>query len=103
MIHTSIVRLMGGAFAALGAAGLMALGGKAMSAPDKSAVQVPGGLAFAEFRGYEDWQLVAVSQSEETFAAILANPATIKAYRSGAPGNGKPFPDGAKLPRSTGS
>jgi hypothetical protein len=97
MIHTSIVRLTGGAFAALVAAGLMALGGKAMSAPDKYAVQVPGGLAFAEFRGYEDWQLVAVSQTEEAFAAILANSATIEAYRSGVPGNGKPFPDGAKI------
>lgn len=38
-------RLMGGAFAALGAAALLALGGKAISAPDKYAVQVPGGLA----------------------------------------------------------
>lgn len=97
MMHMSMGRLTGGAFAALAAGGLMALGGKAMSAADKYAVQVPGGLAFAEFRGYEDWQLVAVSQSEEAFAAILANPATIEAYRSGVPGNGKPFPDGAKI------
>ncbi len=30
-------------------------------------------------------------------AAILANPVMIKAYVAGIPGNGKPFPDGAKM------
>ena len=76
---------------------LAVLGGRAISAPDKYAVQVPNGLAFSEFRGYEDWQLVAISQTEDAMAAILANPATIDAYRAGVPGNGKPFPDGAKI------
>jgi hypothetical protein len=28
-------------------------------------------------------------------AAILGNPAMIKAYLAGVPSNGKPFPDGA--------
>jgi hypothetical protein len=31
------------------------------------------------------------------FAAILGNPAMIDAFRAGVPGNGKPFPDGAKM------
>ena len=30
-------------------------------------------------------------------AAILGNPTMIKAYESGIPGNGKPFPDGSKM------
>jgi len=60
-------------------------------------VQVPGGLAFSEFRGYEDWQTVAVSQTEGALAVILANPTMIDAYRAGIPGNGKPFPDGSKM------
>ena len=30
-------------------------------------------------------------------AAILGNPAMIEAYQKGIPGNGKPFPDGAKM------
>src|SRR5208337_352842 len=30
-------------------------------------------------------------------AAIMGNPAMIDAYKAGAPGNGKPFPDGAKM------
>jgi hypothetical protein len=64
---------------------------------DKYALKVPGGLAFSEFRGYEGWQAVAISRSEKALALILANPVMIEAYRAGIPGNGKPFPDGAKL------
>jgi cytochrome P460 len=82
---------------AIGAVALAVLGGRAMSAQDKYAVQVPNGLAFSEFRGYEDWPTVAVSQTEETIEVILANPVMIEAYRAGAPGNGKPFPDGSKM------
>ena len=79
---------------------LAALGGMALAAQDKYTVQVPGGLAFSEFRGYEDWQAVAVSQPEEPedkLNLIVANPAMIDAYRAGVPGNGKPFPDGSKI------
>jgi hypothetical protein len=79
------------------AALLAALGGMALAAQDKYTVQVPGGLALSEFRGYEDWQTVAVSQTEEKLKVILANPVMIDAYRAGVPGNGKPFPDGSKI------
>jgi Cytochrome P460 len=83
---------------AIVAASLAALAGAAFSAPDKYTVQVPDGLVFSEFKGYEDWQPVAVSRTEEgVFAVIVANPAMIDAYRSGVPGNGKNFPDGAKI------
>src|SRR5437763_1214524 len=77
-----------------------ALGGSAVSAQvvqDKYTLKVPGGLAFSEFRGYEAWQVVSVSQDGPLFAAILANPVMIEAYRAGVPGNGKPFPDGSKM------
>ena len=74
-----------------------ALVGHAISGQDKYTLQVPNGLAFAEFKGYEDWQTVSVSLTEEAFALILANPVMIEAYRAGAPGNGKPFPDDAKM------
>ena len=73
------------------------MGGRAISAQDRYTVQVPNGLGFAEFKGYEDWQTVAVSQSGDLIEVILGNPAMIEAYRAGAPGNGKPFPDGAKM------
>jgi hypothetical protein len=56
----------------------------------------PGGLAFSEFRGFESWQAVAISHAGR-LALILANPVMIDAYQAGIPGNGKPFPDGAKM------
>ena len=76
---------------------LAAIGGIALAAQDRYALQVPGGLAFSEFRGYENWQTVAVSQSGEKIETILGNPEMIGAYKAGVPGSGKPFPDGAKL------
>ena len=76
---------------------LAALGGMALAVQDKYTVQVPNGLAFSEFRGYEDWQTVAVSQTDDLIEVILANPAMIDAYRAGVPGNGQHFPDGSKI------
>jgi hypothetical protein len=65
--------------------------------PDKYTLSVPGGLAFAEFRGYESWETISVSHNGPLLAVILGNPAMISAYKAGIPGNGKPFPDGAKM------
>ena len=76
---------------------LAVVSGSAISAHDKYTVKVPNGLAFSEFRGYEAWQVVSISQDGNIIAAILANPVMIKAYLAGVPGNGKPFPDGAKM------
>ena len=76
---------------------LAIVGGAAISAQDKYTLQVPNGLAFSAFRGYEKWEVVAVSQAGETIEVIVANPAMIGAYRAGAPGNGKPFPDGSRM------
>jgi len=71
--------------------------GLVLAGQDKYTLKVPGGLAFSEFRGYEGWQLVSISQDGPLVAAVLANPVMIKAYTDGVPGNGRPFPDGAKL------
>src|SRR4029077_19424617 len=76
---------------------LAALGGLAISAQDKYSVKVPGWLAFSEFRGYEAWQAISISRNERVVAVILGNPAMIRAYQAGIPGNGKPVPDGAKM------
>jgi hypothetical protein len=73
------------------------VGATTSSAQDKYSLKVPGGLAFSEFKGYESWQVVSISQDGPLMAAIMANPAMITAYRAGVPGNGKPFPDGAKM------
>jgi len=50
-----------------------------LAAQDKYTVKVQNGLAFSEFRGYESWQLVSISQDGGLIAAILANPVMIKA------------------------
>jgi hypothetical protein len=44
---------------------LAVLGGSAVTVQDKYAVQVPDGLAFSEFRGYETWQVVSVSKTDD--------------------------------------
>jgi hypothetical protein len=53
--------------------------------------------AFSEFRGYETWQDVAGSQTEDGIKAILGNPVMINAYKEGIPGNGKSFPEGSMI------
>jgi hypothetical protein len=71
----------------------------ALAAQDRYTLKVPNGLEFSDFRGYEDWQVVAPSQTDaqNVMRVILANPVMIKAYRAGIPANGKPFPDGSKI------
>jgi hypothetical protein len=83
----------------IGGGVLAVLGGMALAQQDKYTVQVPGGLSFSEFRGYEDWQAVAVHtpQDPAKLHMIVANPVMIDAYRAGIPDNGKPFPDGSKI------
>jgi hypothetical protein len=71
--------------------------GVAISAQDKYALKVPNGLSFSEFRGYEDWSVISISENGGKIAAILGNPVMIDAFKKGVPGNGKPFPDGAKM------
>ena len=71
--------------------------GRAISAQDKYAVQVPGGLALSDCRGYEDWKEVAASVPQGKINVIVANPSMIEAYQAGFPGNGKQVPDGSKI------
>jgi len=82
---------------AIVAAVLAVVGGREISAQDKYAVQVPNGLALSDFRGYEGWQVVSVSQTDQVLNVVVANPTMIDAYRSGIPANAKPFPDGSKI------
>jgi len=84
------------------ALGLAVSSGRSSSAPDNQdryALQIPGGLAFSEIKGYEQWQIVGPSftDASHVLRAIVANPVMIKAYQDGVPGNGKPFPDGSKI------
>lgn len=65
---------------------LAVFGSTAISAQDQHALQVPGGLAFSEFSGYENWPVIAISENQGVIA-----------FKAGVPGNGHPFPDGAKM------
>lgn len=73
------------------------LGGWTLYAQDKYTLQVPNGLAFSEFKGYENWQVITVGRTEQLLKVVVGNPIAMEAFRSGIPGNGKPFPDGAKM------
>ena len=100
MSHISTIRILSSRniqALAIVVASVAAVGGMALAAQDRSALKVPNGLPFSDFKGYENWQYVAVSQTEKSVKVIAANPAMMKAYRSGVPGNGKPFPDGSKI------
>src|SRR5262245_60583277 len=69
----------------------------AMPAEDKYDLKVPGGLAFSEFRGYEDWAVVAIDHTQDLMKVIVGDPVAIDAFRAGIPGNGQAFPDGSKM------
>ena len=69
---------------------------------DKYSLTSPGGIAFSDFRGYEDWSVVSSARTEaelpeEILKVIVANPVMIKAFKTGVPGNGQPFPDGSMI------
>jgi hypothetical protein len=64
---------------------LAALGSIALAAQDKYTVRVPNGLAFSDFRGYENWQVVSTSRTDDLLKVMVANPAMIDAYRAGIP------------------
>jgi len=69
----------------------------APSGPDRYSLIAPNGIAFSEFKGYDNWQDVAVSATATGIKAILGNPEMIEAYKNGTPQNGKQFPDGAAI------
>ena len=66
-------------------------------AQDKYSLKSPGGIAFSDFRGYEDWPVVSSARTNEVLKVIVANPAMISAYKSGVPGNSQPFPEGSMI------
>ena len=76
---------------------LVVVNGVAISAQEKYALKLPQGVAFADFKGYEDWQLISTSKTDDRMKVILGNPTIIAAFKSGIPGNGKPFPEGSKI------
>ncbi len=97
----SAVKLIA-AVTVVAAAALVAAGGGATlraqnAGNDKYSLTSPGGIAFSDFRGYEDWAAVSSARTEEVLKVIVANPAMVRAYKDGVPGNGRPFPQGSMI------
>jgi len=67
------------------------------AAQDRLSVKVPNGLALSEFKGYDTWQTIAPSQTDEGLKAILGNSVMINAYKAGIPDKGGTVPDGAMM------
>jgi hypothetical protein len=84
------------ALALIGAGSLAVLGGAAIAQQDKYTLKL-GNLAFADFRGYENWKVVAVSHTDKQLKVIVANDLMMDAYRHGLPADGKLFPEGSKI------
>ena len=82
---------------AIATAVLAVSGSTAVYAQDKYSLKSPSGIAFSDFRGYEDWAVVSSARTDEVLKVIVANPIMIKAYKAGIPGNGRPFPEGSKI------
>src|SRR5712672_3152894 len=87
---------------AIAAAVLAVLGSTAAYAQDKYSLKSPSGIAFSDFRGYEDWAVVSSARTDEVLKVIVANPTMIKAYKTGVPGTGQPFPDGSMIAKLQG-
>jgi hypothetical protein len=99
--RSGVKRIAGFAIVATAVAVLAVLGALALFAQgqdkDKYSLKSPSGIAFSDFRGYEDWAVVSSSRTDERLKVIVANPTMIKAYKVGIPGNGQPFPDGSMI------
>jgi Cytochrome P460 len=80
----------------IGAMSLIVLASATFAQQDRYAV-TSGNLSFGDFKGYENWQVVAVSETKTQVKAIVANDVMIAAYRQGLPAAGKLFPEGSKV------
>ena len=81
----------------LSVSALLSMGVAAQDAQDKYSLISPDGIAFSDFRGYEDWPVVSSARQDEILKVIVANSTMIKAYKAGVPGNGQPFPEGSMI------
>ena len=95
--RTAMEHIAGFSIVATAVAALAVLVATAVYAQNKYELKSPGGILFSDFRGYEDWQVVSVSQTDDLLKVMVANPVMIDAYKAGIPGNGQPFPDGSKI------
>src|SRR5271169_3503023 len=95
--RTAVERIAGSTIIATAVAVLVVLVAAAVYAQEKYSLKSPSGIAFSDFRGYEDWSVVSSARTDEVLKVIVGSPAMIKAYKAGVPGNGQPFPEGSRI------
>jgi Cytochrome P460 len=95
--RTLVKRIAAFTVVATAAAGLAVSVAKAIQVQDKYSLKSPSGIAFSDFRGYEDWPVVSAAKTDEVLKVIVGSPGMIKAYKAGTPGNGQPFPEGSRI------
>jgi hypothetical protein len=78
-------------------AGSAGVAAAASSADEKYSLKTTSGIAFADFKGYEDWAVVSSARTDEVLKVIVGNPTIIEAYKGGVPLNGQAFPEGSRL------
>ncbi|MFZ0339558.1 MAG: cytochrome P460 family protein [Terracidiphilus sp.] len=93
----ALARIGGFALVAVAVAAFAVLVVAVVHAQDKYTLVSPGGIAFSDFMGYEDWATVSSAHQDEILKVIVANPKMITAFKSGVPGNGQPFPGGSMI------
>src|SRR5713101_8325308 len=79
--RTAVERIAGFTIVATAVAVLAFLVATVVYALDKYSLKSPSGIAFCDFRGYEDWAVVSSARTDEVLKVIVAKPTVIKAYK----------------------
>jgi hypothetical protein len=87
--RTAAQRVAGFTVVVTAVAVLAVLVATAVYAQDKYSLKSPSGIAFSDFKGYEDWAVVSSARTDEVLKVIVGNPTMITAYKAGVPGNVK--------------
>ena len=87
--RTAVERIAGFTFLAIATGVFAVLGAVALYAQDKYSLRSPSGIAFSDFRGYEDWAVVSSARTDEVLKVIIADSTMIKVYKAPVPGNGQ--------------
>ena len=95
--RTAAQRVAGFTVVVTAVAVLAVLVATAVYAQDKYSLKSPSGIAFSDFKGYEDWAVVSSARTDEVLKVIVGNPTMITAYKAEVPGNGQPFPEGSMI------
>ncbi len=95
--RTTVQRIAGFTVVVTAVAVLAVLVATAVYAQDKYSLKSPSGIAFSDFKGYEDWAVVSSARTDEVLKVIVGNPTMITAYKAGVPGSGQPFPEGSMI------